>query len=291
MLSVETAENEEGAIAGVLAGLIAAYYGYPHVGVVFGMEFPDLWNFEGGYKWGVDWAVNWTIKNHPELANKGICATPRRERVLWTYTGTFTDVTKGYEAAKAMYEKGAAVVYNVAGGTGIGISVALKEIAEREGLEMGPPFWIGVDADQDWILPGFTIASTIARFDLAVYYGAKLAMEGKFRDAVQETGGKLTFRLATKVAGLEFTGLSLSTLDDLDEFIQMGIEAEKILGKKVLPMPPDEIKSKVKAMRESIPGWIWDVVNDFQEKIRTGEIVVPVFESEEAINKVRATYG
>ena len=154
-------------------------------------------------------------------------------RVLWTYTGTFSDITKGYEAAKPMYAKGAIAVYNIAGPLGLGINRAVKEIAEAKGLEMGPPFWIGVDADQDWINPGFVIVSMVKRVDRGVYYATKLTVEGKFRDVVKEYEGVMTLGIGTKILGIPMEGISASTLKDLDEFVKMGINAEKLTGKKV----------------------------------------------------------
>jgi basic membrane protein A len=276
-------------MAGAIAGLLAAHYGYPHAGVVLGMEFPDLWNFEIGYKWGVDWALSWYENKFGKIPLMG--SIPRKERVLWTYIGSFTDITKGYLAAKPMYERGAVAVYNVAGGAGLGIKDALAELATIKGLEMGPPFWIGVDANQDWILPGFTIASTMGRFDRAVYYSTKLVLENKFRDVIKESGGKVTFKLMTEVGGLKIAGLSLSTLDDLDEFIEMGMKAENYVGRKVLPMSPEEIRNRVKKMREAQPSWLWEGVTELQDKIIKGEIVVPITETKEAIDYWRGLLG
>jgi basic membrane protein A len=153
---------------GALACLLAAAYNYPHVGMVLGIEIPPLWKFEAGYKWGCSWAIEW-YRNRFGRDPPGIGATPPKDRVLWTYTGTFSNITKGYAAAKPMYEKGAIAVYNVAGPLGLGINQALIEIAKARNLSMGPPFWIGVDADQDWINPGFIVASMMKRVDKAVY--------------------------------------------------------------------------------------------------------------------------
>lgn len=290
-LGVLFEEHKGSALVGALGALLAAYYDYPHIGVCLGIEIPVLWKFEIGYKWGADWAVSWIENNKPELANSGICATPKKERVLWTYTGTFSDITKGYDTAKSMYAEGAIAVYNVAGPLGIGINQAVNEIAEKNGLTSGPPFWIGVDADQDWMNPSFCIASMIKRVDRGVYYTTELVKEGKFRDVVESGDGIMTLGMGTTVAGIPMEGISMSTLDDLDEFIKMGEEAEKLAGKSVLPMPPDEIRSAAKDLRDAQPSWIWDAVKELETKIRSGEVTVPLAMTEDVVTHWRGILG
>jgi len=316
MLDIKFEEHKGSALVGALGCLLAAYYnekGYEfrHIGAVLGIEIPVLWKFEIGYKWGCDWALKWYEKKFgkkapiigedsyygsgPDWKDGMYCPAGKgcwyKNRVLWTYTGTFSDITKGYEAAKPMYEKGAVAVYNIAGPLGLGINQAVKEIAEEKGLEMGPPFWIGVDADQDWINPGFIIASMMKRVDKGVYYATWLVLEGKFRDVIQKYDGVLLLGIGTEIEGKLMEGISVSTLADLDEFIEMGITAEKLTGKKVLPMSPDDIKAKVKAMRESIPDWIWEAIKELEEKIRKGEVEVPLAMDKETVEQWRDLLG
>jgi len=190
-----------------------------------------------------------------------------------------------------MYAKGAIAVYNIAGPLGLGINRAVKEIAEAKGLKMGPPFWIGVDADQDWINPGFVIVSMVKRVDRGVYYATKLTIEGKFRDVVKEYDGVMTLGIGTKILGTLMEGISASTLKDLDEFVEMGVRAEKLTGKKVLPMPPDQIKETVKKMRESVAPWIWEAAKELEDKIRNGEVEVPCVFTKEKIDYWRNILG
>jgi len=290
LMDIVYEEHKGSAMVGALGALLAAYYEKPYIGGVFGIEIPVLWKFEIGYKWGCDWAINWTLQNHPELS-AGIVATPRDERVLWTYTGTFSDITKGYEAAKPMYAADAVAVYNIAGPLGLGINQAVEEIAEAEGLEMGPPFWIGVDANQDWINPGFVIASMIKRVDKGVYYATKLVLEDTFRSIVSQTNGLITLGIGTTVGGVLMEGISVSTLADLDEFIAMGERAEELTGKKVLPGTPYWIKATVEAMREAQPSWIWDAVEELADQIRTGAVVVPLALTRDVVDYWRAILG
>jgi len=290
LLDIRFEEHKGSALVGALACLLAAAYNYPHVGMVLGIEIPPLWKFEAGYKWGCSWAVDWYTTKFGKTP-PGIGATQPKERVLWTYAGSFSDVTKGYSTAKPMYDKGAVAVYNVAGALGLGINQALSEIAKARNLSMGPPFWIGVDADQDWINPGFVIASMMKRVDKAVYIATKLVLENKFGDIVKRNNGVLILGIGTKIDGELAEGISVSTLQDLDEFIQMGINAERLTGKKVLPASPDEIKARVKTMRDSVPSWVWEGVKELESKIRSGEVQVPLPMKAEDIKRIREMYG
>ena len=143
LLDIKFEEHKGSALVGALACLLAIHYNYPHVGMVLGIEIPVLWKFEIGFKWGCNWAIEWYKKHFPKEYEeksknpRNILAVDPKKRVLWTYTGTFSDITKGYEAAKAMYAQGAIAVYNVAGPLGLGINRAVQEIARAKHLTMG----------------------------------------------------------------------------------------------------------------------------------------------------------
>jgi len=290
-------EHKGSALVGALGALLAAYYDKTHIGGVFGMEIPVLWKFEIGYKWGARWGTEWLAQNKPDEA-----FNYTKDFVLWTYTGTFSDITLGYTAALPMYEAGAVAVFNIAGPLGLGINAAVRNIAETEWKdgkrgnpvevdEFGPPFWIGVDANQDWVYPGFVIASMIKRVDRGVYYATQLIKEDKFRDVVAETNGTVTLGIGTEFAGIPMEGISVSTLADLDEFIEMGERAEELTGEPFLPGPRDWIETKVEGMREAQPSWIWDAVAELEEKIGTGEVEVPLAWTSEEITSWRAELG
>jgi len=253
VLGVVFEEHKGSAVVGAVAALLAAHYEKPHVGMALGIEIPVLWKFEIGYKYGVDWAVKWYEDKFGEPA-PGIGATPPKERVLWTYTGTFSDPVKGYEAAKTQFAQGAVAVYNVGGPIGLGIFQAAEEIGTAEGKTMGPPFGIGVDADQDWVRPGWIITSMMKRVDTGVYTAAKMAVEGTFEGGILELGPREG-------------GIAMSTLDDMDTFLRLGVEAGT-----VNPADRDKIYNAVKAMRDAQPDWIWEAAAELENQIK-GEVV------------------
>jgi basic membrane protein A len=290
VMSILYEEHQGSAIVGAIAALTAAHYGYSHIGMVLGVQIPFLWKFEIGYKWGADWALKWYQTEFGKSA-PGIGNTPVRERVWWTHTGTFNDTAMGYWAAKAMYAQDAVAVYNVAGPLGLGLNQAVQEIATQKDLTSGPPFWIGVDADQDWINPGFVLASMMKRVDKGVYFATQLVVEGKFRQVVADNKGIVTLGIGTTISGIAMQGISVSTLADLDEFIQMGVNAEKLTGKKVLPMSPEEIRSKVTSMRDALPSWIWEAAKQLEDAIRSDPNLVPLATTPELVDQWRAILG
>lgn len=288
-------EHKGSALVGALGALLAIQYDKPYIGGVFGIEIPVLWKFEIGYKWGADWAISWYETNYPtEYAAEpatSIVNTPKKERVLYTYTGSFSDITKGYTAALPMYEADAIAVYNIAGPLGIGINGVVRDIAQRDGLKSGPPFWIGVDANQDWMNPGFVIASMMKRVDFGVYYTTEWVKDNVFRDVVESEGGEVTLGIGTEIAGVLTEGISVSTLADLDEFIEMGVKAEELTGEPVLLGTPEWIREKVENMRDAQPSWIWDAVEELEDKIRTGAVDVPMAFTADDIAYWRDIFG
>jgi len=261
VLGIGFEEHKGSALVGCVAALLAAHYEAPYVGMALGIEIPVLWKFEIGYKFGVDWGLKWYEEKFGVPA-PGIGATPPKERVLWTYTGTFSDPVKGYEAAKAQLAQGAICCYNVGGPIGLGIFQAVEEAGTAEGRTMGPPFGIGVDADQDWVRPGWIITSMMKRVDTGVYTAAKMAVEGTFEGGIIMLG---------PLDG----GIAMSTLEDMDTFLRLGVEAGTIVAGE-----RDAIFVRVKAMREAQPDWIWEGAAELEAQIK-GEVVPLAFTADE----------
>ena len=100
--------------------------GKPVIGVIGGTKSVGIDKFIVGY-----------IQGAREI-------DPKAE-VKVAYSNNFGDPAIGLQMAKAMFDAGANVVYQVAGGTGLGVIQAAKEAGR---------FAIGVDTDQDGIAPG-----------------------------------------------------------------------------------------------------------------------------------------
>jgi len=249
VLSINFADHEGSALMGVIAAITALEYGYDTVGIVLGIEIPILLRFEIGYRAGIKWAVDRYNEIH---------GTNKSLRVLHVYTGAFDDPARGKTAAEAMLAQGAGVIYGVAGATGLGVFEAVEQYARARGLEVGPPFAIGVDSAQDYIAPGFIPVSMMKRVDNGVYTAIKRAVEGTFE------GGVLEMTLA-------MGGVSASTLED-----NLAMFEEAIAAGKKTPAERDAAIAGIQRARAAVPQLAWDLMAELEQLIKSGEFVVPV---------------
>ena len=159
------------------------------VGFVGGCSVPLIAKFEAGFKAGAEKA-----KAGTKVVTKYL-STPQQG-----CTG-FNDPSAGSEAAKGMYDGGADVVYQAAGGSGTGVFQAAKAAKKLA---------IGVDSDQyqtaDPAVKDVIITSMLKRVDVAVFAFLKDAQEGSLK------AGEEVFDLAAE-------GVSYSTsggkIDDI----------------------------------------------------------------------------
>jgi basic membrane protein A len=162
--SVTFKEQEGSYLVGILAAM-ASKSGT--IGVVPAFNYPLLEAFACGYKHGAV-SVNPNIK------------------VLENYIGAdfsaFNDPGKGSEAAKAQIDQGADVVYQVAGGAGLGVLQAAADAGK---------LGIGVDSNQNYIHPGQILTSMQKRVDTATYN----AMEDFTKDPKSFAFGHITLGL------------------------------------------------------------------------------------------------
>lgn len=176
--SITYKQNEGAYLAGVLAGIVATSTedfplasGEKTIGAVGGMDIPIINDFMVGYEAGAK-AVD------PDI------------QVLVSYVGNFNDSQKGYDQAMAMYDQGASVVFQVAGGAGIGVLQAAKD-ANR--------YAIGVDSNQNQLHPGHILASMLKNI------GGSLELAvGAAQDGTLEYGTDTAYGLADDGVGLEF---------------------------------------------------------------------------------------
>ncbi|WP_068315542.1 BMP family lipoprotein [Polycladidibacter hongkongensis] len=161
--SVVFKEQEGSYLVGVIAAL-ASKTG--KVGFVGGMDIPLISAFSCGYK-------------------QGVKATDANAEVFENMTGTtpaaWNDPVKGGELAKSQFARGADVVFQAAGGTGVGVLQA----AADEGK-----FSIGVDSNQNYVHPGSVLTSMVKGVDVAVEAVFTDAMNDKFTAGLQHLGLK-----------------------------------------------------------------------------------------------------
>ena len=264
LMEIGYEENKGSALVGALGAMVAAHYGYDKIGAVLGIEIPVLYKFEAGYRYGMHWGNAKYAEVTGKKADVGL---------LWSYTGTFSDIAKGKAATEAMLAQGAGLVYNVAGPLGIGDLEAITEHLEAKGKVAGPPFMIGVDANQDWMGDGQRVlASMMKRVDFGVYSAVESVVNGTFEGGV-------------KILGPNNGGIAMSGSQDLADFISFGIG-----GGAISESDRGPITENWNAMRAAVPGWIWDAVDELSAKIGSGDVVIPCGWCADTIDQIRADY-
>jgi basic membrane protein A len=154
--AMQYAQNEGSYLAGYYGCLMSET---KSIGAVGGMDIPVIQDFMVGYVQG---------------AGVAGCA---ESDVLIQFAGSWSDPAKGKELALTMYQQGADVVFQVAGGTGEGVFYAAEEAGK----------WaIGVDSDQALIIEETNpdqakviLTSMLKNVDNSMYRFFQLNSEGK----------------------------------------------------------------------------------------------------------------
>lgn len=186
-----------------LVGMIAAYTSKTgKIGFVGGMDIPLIHKFATGYAEGAKY-----VNQNMQVMTNYVGITD----AAWNNPG------KGRELANAQYDLGADVIFAAAGNSGLGVFDAAEAYKH---------FAIGVDANQNWVKPGFILTSMIKRIDNAVYSVVKDETEGKFKGGV-------------RVFGLDNDGVGYA-MDEYNKHL----------------IPPDVIEKVEQAKRDILTGKI-----------------------------------
>ncbi|MNB95191.1 Membrane lipoprotein TmpC precursor [compost metagenome] len=162
MYNMSYATNEVSFLAGAVAAL-ATQSDMPNatpenvIGFVGGMDIPGINAFLVGYIQGAQYV-------DPDV------------KVAVSYAGDFVNPAKGKELSLIQYNSGVDVIFNVAGGTGLGIFDAAKEKKK---------YAIGVDSDQAMLIndtdsekANLIVTSSIKKIDTAILGAVKRLQEG-----------------------------------------------------------------------------------------------------------------
>jgi basic membrane protein A len=154
-------EHEGSFLVGYIAGKTTKT---DKIGFVGGMDIPLIHKFETGYEEGAKYA-------NPKI------------QIFQNYVGindgAWNNPGKGKELAKAQIERGADIIFQAAGNSGLGVFDAAEETNHLA---------IGVDANQNWVKPGFILTSMLKRIDVAVYNTVKDLVDGKFSGGLRLNG-------------------------------------------------------------------------------------------------------
>ena len=182
-------EQDAGAMVGVIAGWLEkngkAKKNKHVIGAVGGVSIPPVNHYIAGYKWAA------------KMEDPSI-------KVLVGYSNNFTDPAKCAGVAQSQINSGADVLFQVAGGCGLGV----LQSAGKAGV-----YSIGVDAEQKDADPS-VIASALKKVDVATYTAIQNVVKGQFQ------GGALTFSIANEGAGY--------AVDNFDVPAELKAELDKI---------------------------------------------------------------
>ena len=182
-----------------------------HVGFVGGCLVDLIKKFQAGYEAGAK-AVNPNVK----IEVNYLSTTADK-------CSGFNDPAKGQTTAEGMYDAGADIVYQAAGGSGTGVFKAAKNKGK----------WaIGVDSDQyntvTADLKDVIITSMLKRVDTAVFNFVKGMADGQFK------AGPTVFDLKAEGVGYSTSGGKIDDIKSkLDDYKQQIID-----GKITVPTKP-----------------------------------------------------
>ncbi|MGE4177918.1 MAG: BMP family protein [Thermoleophilia bacterium] len=197
VLGLTFATNENSYLIGYMAAKMAEAANpgeAPVISAVGGLEIPTVTIFIAGYKAGA------------------LAANPDTE-VLVGYSQDFVAQAKCKELALDQIARGSQVVFQVAGGCGLG---ALSAAADED-------VWgIGVDRDQSDLGPHI-LTSAVKRVDVSVYDTIQAVQDGTFAG-----GADATFNLANEGVALGTTSPEVpqELLDEIAELQQQIIDGE-----------------------------------------------------------------
>ena len=184
-------EHEGSYLVGILAAIRSRpVEGKRTIGFIGGMEIPLIHKFEQGYIQGAK-----DVYPNIEVIVNYVGNTP----TAWN------DPTKAKEIANSQIGKGASVIYHAAGGSGNGLFDAIQE-HNGKGVPCYPKFKnkkrvdscvyaIGVDSNQNYVVPGQILTSMLKRVDNAVYDAIEKVNAGTLK------GGTIVYGLANDGVG------------------------------------------------------------------------------------------
>ncbi len=155
---IDFAEQQAGYPAGYLAGLYLKQHHYTAASSVGGQSIPPVTLYIAGFQAGVK-------------------AADPSAKLLNAYSQNFTDESSCKELALNQINAGSKVVFQVAGGCGLGVISAGVQTHTQV---------IGVDADQAYLSPTLVLTSAEKMVNTGVFSAIKHLQAGQFSSNLQE---------------------------------------------------------------------------------------------------------
>jgi basic membrane protein A len=159
--------QQSGYLVGYLSGLISKKKGWTTISSVGGQDIPSVTSYIAGFQAG------------------GKAADPNLH-FLNGFSDDFADQAKCETIADNQISQGSKIVFQVAGGCGLGALQAAKQKND---------YGIGVDADQSY-LGSYILTSALKKVDVAVEQAAASLLHGHF-----DAGGDLVYSVANNGTG------------------------------------------------------------------------------------------
>lgn len=222
-ISTMNFDTREGSfLAGSLAAMVSENI---NIGFVGGIDMPLIHEFEDGFKQGAEY-----IESDIEIQIE--------------YAEDFGNPDKGKSLASEMIENDADVIFHAAGSTGMGVF---------EAVAVENKYAIGVDANQNFMKPGYILASMMKRVDNGVYNIIEDYQNDEF------PGGENVFY------GLADEGVGLTDLVELEETTELAYENDLI--------DEDDLEL-IRDMKDEITSNYADEIENIKEDIIQGEIMI-----------------
>jgi len=211
-------EEENAFLAGVLAahvtqGDMERSNSDKTIGIVLGIDIPPVRRYAVSYEAGAR-SVD------PDV------------HVLVGVVGDFEDQAKARELSLAQVNQGADIVYQVAGGAGLGVFSA----ADEAGV-----YAIGEGLNQNALHPEFIVASTYKLMGKAVYDAIAAAVEGNFE------GGTLEFGFSEGYLAVDREGSNVEISSDAEADLAR-YEEMLASGEIVAPFSEEDLDAYLKSL-------------------------------------------
>ncbi len=209
--SISTKWQEQTFLCGVYAGL-GTLSNMPFankdnvIGVVLGMDFPNLREGVVGFKAGARYV-------NPDVT------------VLEAVIGSFNDPTKGKEIAVSMYNRGADFIQPIAGASGLGVFNAAKE---------NKFYAFGVGGNQNAIEPSVIAATSIRNVNEMVYNEVRDCLNGSW------SAGSYLNGMKEGAVGYSNEGSEVAIPEDIKQAIDV-IRQRIVSGELSVTISADEL--------------------------------------------------
>ncbi len=222
--------------SGYLTGIISAgTTKSSKIGIVKGMEIPPVKTYIAGFKAGV--------KTWNEVTGENV-------KVDEKLVGDFVDTKKAKKLTKSLIKDGADIIWDVAGGAGLGMFEVVKEANRkagitteeaRKGLERPKYFAVATDIDHDSMYPGEVLVSSLKKIPETVSMAIRDIYKGKFKGGTHNIDFKDN---ATGISTLPYTKQYVSK-----QAMNMVKKTKKLMKKRdqrlLIPLEFDDVDQYV----------------------------------------------